>query len=72
VHYKEQKNVQLTVLRIITTMYTEFIRTLSMAQAIGYRSYYYLSLKELINQLIDWILKTINLIKAKHLPIIRQ
>jgi len=43
-----------------------------MAQAISYRSYYYLSLEELTNQLIDWILKTISLIKAKHLPIIRQ
>jgi len=42
-----------------------------MAQAISYRSYYYLSLEELINQLIDWILKIINLIKAKHLLIIR-
>jgi len=53
VHYKEQKNIQLTVLRIIITTYTEFIRTLSIAQAIGYRSYCYLSLKEPTNQLID-------------------
>jgi len=43
-----------------------------MAQAIGYKSHYYLSLKEPANQLTDWILKTINLIKAKHLLIIRQ
>jgi len=42
-----------------------------MAQAISYRSYYYLSLKELTNQLIDWILKIINLIKVKYLLIIR-
>jgi len=52
-------------------MHTKFIRMLSMAQAISYRSYYYLSLEELTNQLINWTLKTINLIKAKHLPIIR-
>jgi len=43
-----------------------------MAQAIGYRSYYYLSLKKPANQLIDWILKIINSIETKHLPIIRQ
>jgi len=49
VHYKEQKSVQLIVLYIITITYTKFIRTLSTAQAISYRSYYYLSLKELIN-----------------------
>jgi len=42
-----------------------------MAQAIGYRSHYYLSLKEPTNQLIDWTLKTINSIKAKHLLTIR-
>jgi len=42
-----------------------------MAQAIGYRSHYYLSLEKLINQLIDRILKIINLTKAKHLLIIR-
>jgi len=62
VYYKEQKNVQLIVLCIVTITYTKFIRTLSIAQAISYRSYYYLSLKEPANQLIDWILKTINLI----------
>jgi len=62
VHYKEQKSVQLTVLRIVITIYTKFIRTPSMAQAISYRSYYYLSLEELINQLIDRTLKMINLI----------
>jgi len=33
-----------------------------MAQAISYRSHYYLSLEELINQLIDQTLKIINLI----------
>jgi len=53
VYYKEQKSVQLTVLRIIITTHAEFIRMLSTAQAISYRSYYYLSLEELINQLID-------------------
>jgi len=42
-----------------------------MAQAIGYRSYYYLSLKELANQLIDRTLKIINSTQAKHLLIIR-
>jgi len=62
VHYKEQKNVQLTVLRIITTTHTKFIRMLSMAQAISYRSYYYLSLEELINQLTDQTLIIISLI----------
>ena len=60
-HYKEQKNVQLIVLRIVTTTYAKFIRTLSIAQVIGYRSHYYLSLKEPINQLIDQTLKTISL-----------
>jgi len=49
VHYKEQKNIQLIVLRIVTTTHTEFIRTLSTAQAISYRSHYYLSLKEPAN-----------------------
>jgi len=53
VHYKEQKNVQLIVLRIVITTHTKFIRTLSIAQAISYRSYYYLSLEEPTNQLID-------------------
>jgi len=43
-----------------------------MAQAISYRSYYYLSLEEPTNQLIDWTLIIINLTKAKHLLIIRQ
>jgi len=62
VHYKKQKSVQLTVLCIVITMHAKFIKTLSMAQAISYRSYYYLSLEELINQLIDQILKIINLI----------
>ena len=59
-HYKEPKSVQLTVLRIITITHTKFIRTLSIAQAIGYRSYYYLSLKKPTNQLIDRTLKTIS------------
>jgi len=72
VHYKEQKSVQLTVLRIIIITHTKFIRTLSIAQAIGYRSYYYLSLEELINQLINRTLKTISLTQVKRLPIIRQ
>jgi len=49
VHYKEQKSVQLIVLRIITTTYTKFMRMLSIAQAISRRSYYYLSLKEPTN-----------------------
>jgi len=49
VHYKELKSVQLTVLRIIIITHTEFIRILNMAQAISYRSHYYLSLKELAN-----------------------
>jgi len=62
VHYKEQKSVQLIVLRIVITMYTEFIRTLSTAQAISYRSHCYLSLKKPTNQLINRILRTINLI----------
>jgi len=48
------------------------MRTLSITQAISYRSYYYLNLEELTNQLIDWILKIISLIQAKHLPIIGQ
>jgi len=43
-----------------------------MAQAIGYRSQYYLSLEEPTNQLINWTLKTISLTQAKYLPIIRQ
>jgi len=43
-----------------------------MAQAISYRSYYYLNLKEPTNQLIDRILKTISLTQAWHLLIIRQ
>jgi len=43
-----------------------------MAQATGYRSHYYLNLKEPINQLINRTLKTINLTQAKHLLIIRQ
>jgi len=42
-----------------------------MVQAIGYKSYYYLSLEELMNQLIDRILKTTSLIQAKRLLIIR-
>jgi len=42
-----------------------------MAQAISYRSYCYLSLKEPINQLIDRTLKIINLTKTKHLLIKR-
>jgi len=60
VYYKEQKSVQLIVLHIITTTHAKFIRTLSMAQAISYRSYCYLSLKKPTNQLVDWTLKTIN------------
>jgi len=71
VHCKEQKSVQSTVLRIIITIHAKFIKTLNMAQAISYRSYCYLSLKEPINQLINRILKTINLTQAKHSPIIR-
>jgi len=47
------------------------MKTLNMAQAIGYRSYYYLSLEELTNQLIDRTLKTISLTQAKHLLTIR-
>jgi len=62
VHYKEQKSIQLTVLCIIIITHTKFIRTLSIAQAISYRSYYYLSLKKLTNQLIDRTLRIISLI----------
>jgi len=72
VHCKEQKNIQLIVLYFVITTHAKFIRTPSTAQAISYRSHYYLSLEEPTNQLIDWILKIINLIQVKHLPTIRQ
>jgi hypothetical protein len=35
---EEQKNVQSKVLRFVITTHTKFIRTLSIAQAIGYKN----------------------------------
>ena len=58
-HYKEQKSIQLTVLYFITTTHAKFIKTLSIAQAISYKSQSYLSLKGPTNQLVDQTLKTI-------------
>jgi len=38
VYYEEQKSVQLEVSRFIIITHAEFIKTLSIAQAIGHKS----------------------------------